>query len=78
MIKIHEVKKGKGYYTITFIDGVTIYGIIVTLVEKRPVYVEFMKFKKDEIISITKENNPEEYEQMKVKYLDFILKHLNE
>lgn len=75
MIKIQEVKKGEGYYTVIFTDGMKAYGVLITLVDKRPVYIEFMKFTSDfkDIISITEDESPEEYKRLKEKYFDEIM-----
>jgi predicted methyltransferase len=79
MIKIQEVKKGEGYYTVIFTDGMKAYGVLITLVDKRPVYIEFMKFTSDfkDIVSITEDENPEEFKLLKEKYFDQILKEVN-
>lgn len=75
MIKIQDVNKGENYYTITFTDGLEAYGVLVTLVDKRPVYVEFMEFAKNkqDLVVITEEDSPEEYKRLKEKYFDVIL-----
>lgn len=73
MIKIHEVKKGEGYYSLSFSEGAQLYGAIIIILEDDLV-IEFMKFKRDDIINITLENNPEEFIKLKEKYLDVILK----
>ena len=79
MIKIQEVKKGDNYYTITFSEGVNAYGVLVVLVDTRPVYIEFMKFINNgkDLISITEEDNPNEFKEMKEKYFDIIMKNVN-
>lgn len=75
MIKIQDVNKGENYYTITFTDGLEAYGVLVTLVDKRPVYVEFMEFAKNkqDLVVITEEDSPEEYKRLKEKYFDVIM-----
>jgi hypothetical protein len=79
MIKIQEVKKGDNYYTITFSEGVNAYGALVVLVDTRPVYIQFMKFINNgkDLISITEEDNPNEFKEMKEKYFDIIMKNVN-
>ena len=76
MIKIQEVKKGDNYYTITFSEGVNAYGALIVLVDTRPTYIEFMKFSNNgkDIISITEEENLNEFNEMKEKYFDVIMK----
>ena len=80
MIKIQEVKKGDGYYTVTFVDGMKAYGVLITLVDKRPVYIEFMKFTNDfkDIVSVTEDENIEEFKMLKEKYFDQIMKQVGE
>ena len=79
MIKIQEVKKGDNYYTITFSEGANAYGALVVLVDTRPAYIEFMKFINNgkDLISITEEDNPNEFKEMKEKYFDIIMKNVN-
>lgn len=80
MIKIKEVEKGDNYYTVTFVDGMDVYGIIVTLVPQRPVYIEFMEFAKNkqDLLIITEEENREEFDRLKEKYFDQIMKHIHD
>lgn len=80
MIKIHEVIKGEGYYTITFTEGSDAYGIIITLELNRPVYLEFMEIDKNtrELIVVTEEGSPEEFKRLKEKYFNQIMKHIKE
>lgn len=75
MIKIQDVNKGENYYIITFTDSLEAYGVLVTLVDKRPVYVEFMEFAKNkqDLVVITEEDSPEEYKRLKEKYFDVIM-----
>ena len=75
MLKIQEVKKGENYYIITFTDGLEAYGVLVTLFDERPAYVEFMKFaeNKQDLIVITEDETPEEYKRIKEKYFDEIM-----
>lgn len=79
MIKIHEVKKGEGYFTILFSDVKDAYGVIISIVEGRPMYVEFMKFMPNgqDIVSVVEDENPKEFNALKAKYLDHILDHVN-
>jgi hypothetical protein len=80
MIKIKEVEKGDNYYTVTFVDGMDAYGVIVTLVPQRPVYIEFMEFAKNkqDLLIITEEENKEEFDRLKGKYFDQIMKHIHD
>ena len=80
MIKIHEVIKGEDYYTLTFSEGLDAYGVIITLIPKQPVYIEFMEFAKNkqDIIVITEEESPEEFKRLKEKYFDKIMAHIKE
>lgn len=73
MIKIHEVIKGEGYYSLSFSEGVNLYGAII-IVSDDGLIIEFMEFKRNEIINVTIDNNPEEFIRLKEKYLDVILK----
>jgi hypothetical protein len=73
MIKIHEVIKGEGYYSLSFSEGVNLYGAII-IVSDDDLIIEFMEFKRNEIINVTIDNNPEEFIRLKEKYLDVILK----
>ena len=79
MIKIHEVNKGDGYFTITFSDVKDAYGVLIRLVKDEPMYVEFMKFAANgqDIVSVIEEENPKEFNVLKVKYLDHILDYVN-
>lgn len=76
MIKIHEVIKGEGYYSLSFSEGVNLYGAII-IVSDDDLIIEFMEFKRNEIINVTIDNNPEEFIRLKEKYLDVILKSIN-
>lgn len=80
MIKIHEVIKGEDYYTLTFSEGLDAYGVIITLIPERPVYIEFMEFAKNkqDIIVITEEESPEEFKRLKEKYFDKIMAYIKE
>lgn len=80
MIKIHEVVKGDNYYTVTFSEGLNAYGIIITIEPNRPVYLEFMEFDKNmkDLIVVTEEGSPEEFNRLKEKYFDQIMKHIKE
>ena len=80
MIKIKEVEKGDNYYTVTFVDGMDVYGVIVTLVPQRPVYIEFMEFAKNkqDLLIITEEENKEEFDRLKENYFDQIMKHIHD
>ena len=80
MIKINEVIKGEDYYTVTFTEGLDAFGIIITLVPNRPVYLEFMEFDKNmrDLILVTEEGSPEEFTRLKEKYFDQIMKHIKE
>lgn len=73
MIKIHEVIKGEGYYSLSFSEGVNLYGAII-IVSDDDLIIEFMEFKRNEIVNVTIDNNPEEFIRLKEKYLDVILK----
>ena len=63
----------------TFSEGVNVYGALVLLVNTIPAYIEFMKFINNgkDLISITEEDNPNEFKEMKEKYFDIIMKHVN-
>lgn len=76
MIKLHEVHKGEGYYSLTFSDGFDVYGAFIMILGDGNLHIEFMEFTKNqkEIISITKESDPEKFIKLKEKYLDVILK----
>jgi hypothetical protein len=78
MIRIQKVNKGDNYYTIIFTEGKDAFGILITLVDTRPMYVEFMKFDKNgkDIINVTEEDNPEEFNELKTKYFDHIMKYI--
>lgn len=76
MIKIHEVIKGEGYYSLSFSEGVNLYGAII-IVSDDDLIIEFMEFKRNEIINVTIDNNPEEFIRLKEKYLDVILKSID-
>ena len=78
MIKIHEVIKEEGYYTITFSEGLLAYGAIIILVPEQPVYIEFMEFDKNmkDLIVVTEEGSPEEYKRLKEKYFDAIMEYV--
>jgi predicted methyltransferase len=78
MIKIHDVNKGEGYFTITFSDVKDAYGVIIRLVEDKPMYVEFMKFTANgqDIVSVIEDEKPEEFNELKVRYLDHILDYI--
>ena len=80
MIKIKEVEKGENYYTVSFVDGIDVYGIIVTLVPERPVHIEFMEFAKNkqDLIVVTEDSDKEEYDRLKNKYFDQIMKHIHD
>lgn len=73
MIKIHEVIKGEGYYSLSFSEGVNLYGAII-IISDDDLIIEFMEFKRNEIVNVTVDNNPEEFIRLKEKYLDTILK----
>jgi hypothetical protein len=75
MIKIHEVIKGEGYYSLSFSEGVNLYGAII-IISDDDLIIEFMEFKRNEIVNITVDNNPEEFIKLKEKYLDVILKNV--
>ena len=72
MVKIHEIKNGEGYNIITFSDVRELYGMLLC-----DNYVEFMKVdEKGEFKSITEEESPEEFNKLKDKYYEEILKNL--
>lgn len=80
MIKVKEVIKGKDYYTVSFVDGMDVYGIIITLVPDRPVYLEFMEFSKNkqDVLLVTEEKSPEEFKRLKEKYFDQIMAYIHD
>ena len=79
MIKINEVIKGEDYYTVTFVDGMDVYGIIITLAPQRPVYLEFMEFDKNkrDVLLVTEDTAPEEFKRLKETYFDQIMKYIH-
>lgn len=73
MFKAQEVIKKDDCSTITFTDGLEAYGALI--VGEEPLYIEFMKFdKKGELLIITENGTPEEYNKLKEKYLEDIMK----
>ena len=80
MIKILDVKKGGEYFNISFKDeGNTLYGLILVLVEKRPIVAEFVRFDTedpDRLIYINKDSAPDEYAEMEADFLQPILDHI--
>ena len=76
MIKLHEVHKGEGYYSLTFSEGLNVFGAFIVVLEEGVFHIEFMEFAKNrkDIINITKDSDPEKFFSMKEKYLDAILK----
>lgn len=80
MIKINEVIKGEDYYTVTFTEGLDAFGIIITLVPDRPVHLEFMEFAKNrqDILLVTEEANKEEFNRLKERYFDQIMKYIKD
>lgn len=78
-IKIHDVVKGDDYYTITFSEGLLAYGIIISLIPDQPMYVEFMEFAKnmEDILVITEDETPEEFNRLYTKYFTHIMEYIN-
>ena len=78
MIKIDNVIKGEGYYTLMLMDGMETYGVIFTMVPDRPVTVEFLEYDKENpgnIICLIPEKYPERYQEVREKYLDILLEY---
>lgn len=79
MIKMDNVVKGEGYFTLTLTDNMEMYGVIFTMVPERPVTIEFVEFDKnnpDNTIDINPETNLERYKELREKYLDVVLAYL--
>ena len=68
MVRVHDVLKREGYNIITFTDGKEAYAMLVC-----GEYVEFMEYEENEIVSITKELNPEEFERLMNNYYEKVM-----
>lgn len=78
MIKLHEVRKGDGYYSLMFSEGLNLFGAFIVVITEGVYHIEFMEFAKNrkDIINITKDSHPEKFAEMKEKYLADILRGL--
>lgn len=77
-MKIESLTKNDSYTTVTFTDGFHVYGVLITKVANT---VEFMKWglTDDEPTIINEDSYPEQFIELKDKYLprllDYIEKH---
>ena len=72
MFKLQKLDIKENYNIITFTDGLEAYGAIV-IINDESLYLEFMEFKGNELVSITEDETPEEYHRLEEKYLENIL-----
>lgn len=71
MVRVHDVLKRDGYDIITFTDGKEAYGMLLC-----GEYVEFMEFDNNDTVSITENDNPEEFKRLKDKYFEFVMEYI--
>ena len=78
MIIVQNFTVGDNYYTMAITEGRKAFGIIITMLENKPVYVEFMKFTDDgkDIVTVTELENPEEFKELKDKYFEFAMEYI--
>ena len=72
MFKLQKLDKKENYNIITFTDGLEAYGAIV-IIKDESLYLEFMEFKGEELISITEDETPEEYHRLEEKYINDLI-----
>ena len=73
MIQIQEVIQDTDHYIITFSDEADIYGMLVMMEGDMPNYVEFMEFDGEDIVLITEDEQPEEFERLIENYYEKVL-----
>ena len=73
MFKVQEHNSQENYHIITFTDGSEAYGALIILDEEK-IYLEFMEFDGEEIVSITEEEYPEEFKRLEETYINNILR----
>lgn len=71
MVRVHDILKRDGYDIITFTDGKEAYGMLLC-----GEYVEFMEFDNNDTVSITENDNPEEFKRLKDKYFEFVMEYI--
>ena len=78
MIIIQNFIQGENYYTMTITERRNAFGVIVSIPEDRPIYLEFMKFSDDgkDIVAVTENDNPEEFNELKDKYFDHVMEYI--
>ena len=72
MFKLQKLDIKENYNIITFTDGLEAYGAIV-IIRDESLYLEFMEFKGNDLISITEDETPEEFKRLEEKYMEDIL-----
>lgn len=68
MVRVHDILKRDGYDIITFTDGKEAYGMLLC-----GEYVEFMEFDNNDTVSITENDNPEEFKRLMDMYYNKVI-----
>jgi hypothetical protein len=73
MIQIQEIIQDVDHYIITFSDGAELYGMLIMMEEEMPNYVEFMEFDGEDIVLITEDEQPEEFDRLINTYYEKVI-----
>lgn len=74
-MKIESLAKTDNYTTVTFTDGLAVYGVLITKITNT---IEFMKWglTDDEPTIISEDSYPEQFIELKDKYLPRLLEYI--